>query len=602
MLSPDVRSLYTAALTPPQGHAIDQAIATTFSIDPTTLLTVPLHLALLHRGRGVEQDPIALLEAIRRIAARTTVYAQRGRMQVPAGTHVLYGLLEPMVIEARAPHGGVFHPKLWVLRFVEPESGAPPLLRLLVLSRNLTADRSWDLLLQLDGRPTGQYVAANRELGELIADLPTMAAGEVPEARREQAERLGDELRRTRWELPDGYESVAFHVLGRRKGPFRLPPSHELAVISPFVRDAALEMLRASTKRLVAVISRPEELDEIARTRDPRSIAEGCWTLQESAETEDGEAIEGRDTLGLHAKAYILRCGWDTKLFVGSANATSAALLAGMNIEVLAELTGKASRVKNIEDLLGPEGLGPVLMPYTPPEAPAPLDQAEQAAERALEAARGLLVDAALTARCAREADGWALSVEAAAAVLLQGIAALRSWPLTVTEDRAADASGLVTAGRAALGRFAVASITGLIAFELTAAGVQKRLRFALNLPVVGLPAERDAAILRTVVRNRDGFLRYLLLLLGDLSGMEEPAGPGAGGGEGTGAWTGAASFTSPLLEELTRAFSRDRARLREIGQVIRRLQEHADDAEAVVPPEVLELWQVFERALGEGS
>jgi hypothetical protein len=48
-----------------------------------------------------------------------------------------------------------------------------------VLSRNLTADRSWDLSLQLEGevRRTGRYVAANRELGELIRDLPAMAAG-----------------------------------------------------------------------------------------------------------------------------------------------------------------------------------------------------------------------------------------------------------------------------------------------------------------------------------------------------------------------------------------------------------------------------------------
>lgn len=600
MLSPDVRSLYTAALTPPEGYVLDQAIATTFSIDPTTLLTIPLHLALLHRGRGLEQDPIALLEAIRRIAERTTVYAQRGRMLVPATTHVLYGLLEPMVIEARAPNGGAFHPKLWVLRFVEPESDAPPLMRLLVLSRNLTFDRSWDLILQLDGRPTGQYVAANRELGELIADLPAMAVGKVPKARQEQAERLGDELRRTRWELPGGYESVAFHVLGRRKGPFQLPRSHELAVISPFVTHEALGMLRETTSRLVAVISRPEELDKLPA--EALGLAQGWWSLQESAEAEDGEAVEARDTLGLHAKAYVMRCGWDTKLFVGSANATSAALLAGMNVEVLAELTGKWSRVKKIEDLLGPEGLGPVLSEYAPPEAPPSVDEAEQAAEMALEAARDALADATLTVRCRREEDGWALSVEAAKPVQLQGMAALRAWPLTVTEDRAADALGLVTSGRAALGRFAVASITGLIAFELTAAAAPRKHRMALNLPVVGLPDERDAAILRTVVRNKDGFLRYLLLLLGDRAGTEIPVGAGAGAGVGVGAWSGAASFTTPLLEELTRAFSRDRERLREIGQVIRRLQEHADGQEAVVPPEILELWQVFERALEEGT
>jgi hypothetical protein len=598
VLNPDVRSLYTTALTPPPGFVLDQALATTFSVDPTTLLTMPLHLALLHRGRDVEHDGIALLEALRRVTERTTVYAQRGRMQVPAASHVLYGLLEPMVIEARAPREGAFHPKLWVLRFVEPGGEETPLVRLLVLSRNLTADRSWDLLLQLDGHPAGQYVAGNRELGELITDLPTMAVGEVPEERRAQAAQLGDELRRTRFDLPGGYESLSFHVLGRRKGPFRLPRSHELAVISPFVRAEALELLRETTDRLVAVIARPEELD--ALPAEARALAEGCWTLNDAAEVEDGEATEQRDTLGLHAKALVLRCGWETKLLVGSANATSAALCGGTNVEVLAELTGKWSKVKKIEDLLGPDGLGPILSRYVAPDTPAPVDSAEQAAEQALEAARDELARAPLRVRCEREADGWRLAVEAQGAIPLEGIASLRGWPLTVTQERAADATGLMTAGRATLGRFATASTTGLIAFELTAAARPRKLRLALNLHVDGLPAERDAAIVRTVVRNRDGFLRYLLLLLGNADGWEPLPPPADGHGDtgGGASWTGAGT-TLPLLEELARAFSRDREKLRDVGRVIAQLQEKAD-GEEIVPPEIIELWRVFEQALGQ--
>src|SRR5262245_2227397 len=95
MLNPDERSLYTAALTPPPGYLFDQALATTFSLDPTTLLTVPLHLALLSTGRGEARldNGIALLGALHRVTDRITVYAQRGRMQAPQTPHVLYGLL-----------------------------------------------------------------------------------------------------------------------------------------------------------------------------------------------------------------------------------------------------------------------------------------------------------------------------------------------------------------------------------------------------------------------------------------------------------------------------------------------------------------------------
>lgn len=595
MLNPNDRSLYTAALTPPDGFIFDQALGTTFSLDPLALLTVPLHLAFLHRERDAVKDGIALLEALRRVAERTTVYVQRGRVQVPPSMNVLCALLENMLIEARAPQGGAFHPKLWVLRFLEPGSG-DPLLRMLVLSRNLTADRSWDLSLQLEGRPGGAYVAANRALGELIAALPDMAAGEVTEARRAQAVALGDELRRTRWELPERYESVEFHVLGRKKGPWRLPNSQELAVISPFVTDEALTALQETTKNFIALVSRPEELDGLSP--DSRALVQQCLTPQEEAETEDGEATEQRDTLGLHAKAYILRCGWDTKLFMGSANATSAALLAGKNLEVLAELTGKRSKVGGIEDLLGPKGIGPVLSPYEPPKEPSDIDAEEKAAEAALEAARDNLCSAVLRLHCEREKEGYRLVLHGNEPLALDAIAGLRAWPLTVTEDRAADAWGLVTQGHAELGAFATASITGLLAFELSAATKTKTLRFALNLPVTGLPPDRDAAILRTVVRNRDGFLRYLMLLLGGLAGTISGNAAGQGGSGTAFRWTAGADGL-PLLEELTRAFSRDPEKLREVGQIIAGLSGRVD-GEDIVPKEFMDLWRVFEQALGE--
>src|SRR5580700_5687317 len=61
--------------------------------------------------------------------------------------HVLYGLLESSVVQVTAPHGGVFHPKIWVLRFKRAGHVEDVVLRVLILSRNLTGDRSWDLSL-----------------------------------------------------------------------------------------------------------------------------------------------------------------------------------------------------------------------------------------------------------------------------------------------------------------------------------------------------------------------------------------------------------------------------------------------------------------------
>ena len=123
MLNPNSRSLYTSALTPPPGMIFDEAVATTFSMDPALLLEAPVYLALMAADGQTDPDSLSVLEAIRRYSKRITVYVQRGRIQVPqiAKPNPLFGLLEEMVVEVTAPGGGVFHPKVWAIRFVSPD-------------------------------------------------------------------------------------------------------------------------------------------------------------------------------------------------------------------------------------------------------------------------------------------------------------------------------------------------------------------------------------------------------------------------------------------------------------------------------------------------
>lgn len=598
MLNPNTRSLYTAALTPPPGMVFDEAICTTFSLDPAVLLSVPVHLALLGPDSGGElMDGIAVLEAVRRLSERITVYAQRGRLQVPSPAHVLYGLLESMVVEVTAPRGGVFHPKLWVMRFVDPDKEDSVLLRLLVLSRNLTADRSWDLALSLEGKPKGGRRAANRPLGELISQLPSLAFNEVASRRIEQANRLAEEVRRCNWQLPPGFVTLNFSVLGLTGQRWAPKPSKRLAVISPFCGEQALAMLAGTSRQPATLISRPETFAELSEPT--LSTFAPCLILHEAAETEDGEDPEPtseRDTHGLHAKAYILESGWDTHVILGSANATDAALIGGQNVEVLAKLVGKRSQVGGIDALLGAEGLGEIMVEYQSPQQTDAPDPERQAAEQALEAARNALAAARLLIQCAPApaTDDWQLHLIGTLPPM-DGLSTARVWPITVSDSHAIELASGTEQAQHALGHFAAASITGLIAIELHAAAWDLRARFVLNLPVAGLPPARDAAVMRLVVSNREGFLRYLLLMLGDLGASAMPADLTTAFGSGT--WNAAGSTAMPLLEELVRAFTRDPARLREVRRGIERLTE-ADDANAIIPEDFLETWHIFERAM----
>ena len=153
MLDPNDRSLLTSLLTPPLGLVFDKGIATTYSLDPLSLLGVPVHLAWMANrdDASILQDPIRLLESLQRVAKRLTVFADRGRIAVPGNGNPLFSMLESTIAEVRAPGGGAFHPKLWLLRFADPSNQRPAQLRLGVLSRNLTSDRRWDLSLVLEG-------------------------------------------------------------------------------------------------------------------------------------------------------------------------------------------------------------------------------------------------------------------------------------------------------------------------------------------------------------------------------------------------------------------------------------------------------------------
>ncbi len=347
MLDPNARSLLVDSLRPPAGYVFSAGLATTYTLDLTTLLSVPLHLALLSAGNRKEmlQDGVALLEALRRTTDKLAIFCQQGRIGAPNLPHVLYGLLESCVVEVNAPNSGVFHPKLWALRFQNQSDTDDVLLRLLVLSRNLSNDRSWDLSLSVDGVPGKRTVSQNRPLSDLVSSLPDLGAMSPSPRIREHCSLLADEIRRATWELPGKFESLTFHAIGLTKKSWLPKPSKRLAVISPFVSAGALDSLAATSQQPVALIARPDELARI-----PKASLDRFGTikvLHESAETEDGDdAVAAQSqTRGLHAKAYIAEDGWKTTLYLGSANATTPALLSGANVEILAELTGYKSAV-----------------------------------------------------------------------------------------------------------------------------------------------------------------------------------------------------------------------------------------------------------------
>ncbi|MCS5947609.1 hypothetical protein LNP05_05530 [Klebsiella pneumoniae subsp. pneumoniae] len=262
----------------------DEAIATSFSLDPAFLLQAPVYLAFTATDSNRAEDPLSIFEAIRRYSERITVYVQKGRIQVPAKLkpNPLFGLLEEMIVESKAKGHGVFHPKIWAIRFINPETDEA-MYRLVVLSRNLTTDSSWDLSLQLDGYPAKRKQSANKALVYLFSVLPKRAMGKMAKHRRTQAQRFSDELLYVEWECPAGFDEAAFFLPG--EGYDWQPPEADRAVvISPFCTDEALQHIVKHCQQADALISRPETL--LTLSEETRSLFTRQLHLDDAAEEQ----------------------------------------------------------------------------------------------------------------------------------------------------------------------------------------------------------------------------------------------------------------------------------------------------------------------------
>ena len=611
-LHPDVRNLYGASLRPPPGYVFDAGVATTFSLEFETSLAIPVALALFSSENTEEllKSPLALLEGLERTAERLAIFCEGGRIQAqPTPQSKLCTLLEHLITEVAAPRGGSFHPKLWALRYRPREAGSSVRMRLLVLSRNLTRDRSWDLSLCLDGEVGRRIRAVNRPLARLIQTLPSMARDTPSDHVPDLVKGLTDDLDRTNWELPDPFDKVQFAVNGIGRSPWRPQRCYRLGVVSPFCDTAALKTLADLADRPSLLVSRSEELVSVAREVLDRF--ENVSVMDELAETEDGENnASGNGTSphlsGLHAKAFVREIGWNTAITVGSGNATRPALISRNNVEVFATLTGRRSKVGGVDKIFGQEGFGRVLRPFQLGEI-GPIDQDLLNAERRVESARLELSQADLALNCTAVTSEqndqrlWRVTLRSECALNLEGLATLDSWPITRGEAHAREAlTALRTGYPVEIGTLPLVDITRFVAFRVTDSVHRKATAlFALGLRIEGLPPYRHQAVLRYVLDSREAFLRYLRLLLADLAdplSAQFASGPHDGGEK----WRGAAD-DEPILEDMVRALSHGRDRLDSVRRLMERLEQVPSDGdEALIPDDFSELWEVFRAVLDE--
>lgn len=615
MLDPSLRQIYTDQLIPPEGYRLDRALATTYSLDLLSLLMTPISMTL-HDYRIKEtviNDPVAVIEALHRSSDRFLVFCQKGRISIPSHDTLLYSYLEKVVIEVQTPNGeGVFHPKTWLLRYVGVDREAPIIYRFMCLSRNLTFDRSWDTVLVLEGVLDDRRIRGiglNRPLGQFISSLPDHARKNISKKSRETVLKMAEEATKVRFEPPEGFEAIKSFIPIGIPGNMRfsLPKDFKRAlIVSPFITAETLERLTANGKENV-VISRPDTLDGLSmRTFKKIKKNTTFYILDDAAERPEGFTEEGdnfndlkdfEDLSSLHTKLIITENGWQATVYTGSANVTNPAF-SGKNMEFMVALSGQRKHI-GINRFLGDENskmsFMNMLVQYEWDPDASEENETRKKLEKILEQTRDSLLDIKIFANIEETNKGTfnlAVSNPGSRFSLPSGVSG-KCYPITISESRSNDVKELLQHDKTVFRGLTGEALTGFLAFKLIAKEADETvgLSFVLNLPVEGMPDDRDKRILHQLLSDQETFIRYLLLILGPedqpVIGLEKGSGKGYGG-RGTG-------YLLPLFEEMVRAFSREPEKIDRISNIIEDLKE-SENLSKVLPPGFEEIWHAFKR------
>jgi hypothetical protein len=596
VLEPNTRTLLHDALRPPDGFELDTAVGTTYSLDLIAMLSTPVSFALFDLDTAdvsADSAGLEILESVRRYADRITVFTMAGQVSVPAAYRSVLVYCENSIIQVRRPREHrVFHPKVWVLRFRDPSTGDFRH-RVLVLSRNLTYDRSWDISLRVDEADGESGVACAGPLSEFLRELPSLSTEQMSAERFEQIESLATSLEDCRLEVPRPFVDMEFLPIGITSSKWPFPEfSERTLVISPFLSGSVLSRIQESTKRL-QVVSRPEELDALPVAQLP----DEALVLSPYADSPDES--DSATLRGLHAKVYVMESGKRTQWWLGSANATTAAFHG--NAEMLVRLEGSTNSV-GISGLLAPSTAEPslrsILEEYVrDSDAPSDGEVEPRSVEEELLidiAVGGLRVKVGAAQKDPNERDIYPVSIETD--VIIPSVLQVSVRPLSLPAhgelrplrvDMPASWSGL-----------SLQSITPYVVVQIQGDRAADRIQRIVLATLIDAPAHRREVVLAQIIADQAGFLRYLLLLLADGGfdqGTLQELARGLTGGE----WKAREWGAIPLLESLLRTLSRNPAGLLHVNRLLEDLRQ-TEEGSTLIPTEFQATWEPISAILTE--
>ena len=379
------RTDYSGILMPPDGYRLDRAVGTTYSLDLEALTAVAICLGLSEETDSkLMQNPIGMLNALQKVSDKIVLFCEAGQIKVPTKPTALSILLEKMVVEVALPKDRqlgrypAFHPKTWILAYVNAEGDKK--YRFVVMSRNLTFDRSWDISFAMDSSKNVRQKKKTQPICDFLDYLVTNVHNTSNNAgkKRNLIRGLCADIKDVSFSLDSKIFGEDFEVLplGIGKNAYRMQEDilfckergnanstfNELVVMSPFLSESVIADFNLTDRALSdckrTLVTRRSELGKL-KASDVDNFT--IYALKDEiidGEDEISDELADKKKQDIHAKIYLRRKYSDVDLYLGSMNASYSAI--NKNVEMMLWLGTKNMYLngnKFLEDIFcGPAG------------------------------------------------------------------------------------------------------------------------------------------------------------------------------------------------------------------------------------------------------
>lgn len=598
------RTDYSSILMPPDGYRLDRAVGTTYSLDLEALTAVAICLGLSEETDSkLMQNPIGMLNALQKVSDKIVLFCEAGQIKVPTKPTALSILLEKMIVEVALPKDRQlgrypsFHPKTWVLAYVNAEGDKK--YRFVVMSRNLTFDRSWDISFAMDSSKNVRQKKKTQPICNFLDYLVTNVHNTSNNAgkKRNLIRGLCADIKDVSFSLDSKIFRENFEVLplGIGKNAYRMQEDilfckergnanstfNELVVMSPFLSESVIADFNLTDRALSdckrTLVTRRSELGKL-KTSDVDNFT--IYALKDEiidGEDEISDELADKKKQDIHAKIYLRRKYSDVDLYLGSMNASYSAI--NKNVEMMLWLGTKNMYLngdKFLEDIFcGSEDN--VKNPFEKVAVDDAVQETESDNKNLLEQKIKDLCRVkrqAVISEDNENAGKYKITVEFSG---VQSDSTITVSPLNSKQEQTLSEHI----------EFSELEILQLSEFyEITAKAGEDIIRRIIMILTNGFPEDRESAAVNSVVKDRASFVEYIAFVLGDdyIASMLE----GKQMGE-SGFFCNSSDAMPALYEKMLKTSVEEPERIKDIGYILKMVTDNE-----IIPDEFRELYETF--------